>query len=101
MLLIAGPIASRIQAIQAAAQCLDFCASVGVFARLATCKDFMSKTDRAHIEGIVVAKSIDGEIVGRILRMWWFPKLGGTLLGVLMIRESYYVEFYIWHSLFS
>ena len=24
----------------------------------------MSKTDRAHIEGIVVAKSIDGEIVG-------------------------------------
>ncbi|CAE7466018.1 unnamed protein product [Symbiodinium natans] len=43
MLLIAGPIASRIQAIQ----------------------DFMSKTDRAHIEGIVVAKSIDGEIVGK------------------------------------
>ena len=27
----------------------------------------MSKTDRAHIEGIVVAKSIDGEIVGSIL----------------------------------
>ena len=24
----------------------------------------MSKTDRAHIQGIVVAKSIDGEIVG-------------------------------------
>jgi len=43
MLLIAGPIISRIQAIQ----------------------DFMSKTDRAHIEGIVVAKSIDGEIVGK------------------------------------
>ena len=25
----------------------------------------MSKTDRAHMEGIVVAKSVDGEIVGK------------------------------------
>eukprot|EP00435_Cladocopium_sp_Y103_P062946 s890_g24.t1 len=43
MLLVAGPITSRIQAIQ----------------------EFMSKTDRAHMEGIVVAKSVDGEIVGK------------------------------------
>lgn len=28
-------------------------------------QDFMSKTDRAHMEGIVVAKSVDGEIVGK------------------------------------
>ena len=28
-------------------------------------QDFMLKTDRAHMEGIVVAKSVDGEIVGK------------------------------------
>ncbi|CAK9062778.1 Protein BTR1 (Binding to ToMV RNA 1) [Durusdinium trenchii] len=43
MLLVAGSISSRIQAVQ----------------------EFMSKTDRAHMEGIAVAKSVDGEVVGK------------------------------------
>lgn len=29
----------------------------------------MSKTDRAHMEGIAVAKSVDGEVVGRDAEM--------------------------------
>ena len=29
------------------------------------CQEFMSKTDRAHMEGIALAKSLDGEVVGK------------------------------------
>lgn len=43
VVLIAGPVSSRIQAVQ----------------------HFMARTDRAHIEGVVVAKSLDGEVVGK------------------------------------
>eukprot|EP00930_Biecheleria_cincta_P062935 TRINITY_DN48398_c0_g1_i1.p1 TRINITY_DN48398_c0_g1~~TRINITY_DN48398_c0_g1_i1.p1 ORF type:complete len:711 (+),score=157.14 TRINITY_DN48398_c0_g1_i1:79-2211(+) len=43
VVLIAGPVSSRIQAVQ----------------------NFMARTDRAHIEGLVVAKSLDGEVVGK------------------------------------
>ena len=32
---------------------------------------------------------------------WGFPKLGGCLVGVLIIRESYYLEDYISGHLFS
>lgn len=43
VVLIAGTISGRVQAAQ----------------------DFLTRTDKAHIDGIVVAKSVDGEIVGK------------------------------------
>ena len=87
LLLVAGPVTSRIQAVQAGYEECEiamlqthresrplrlqsFAApeiwSLGRLLRLFGLRqDFMSKTDRAHMEGIAVAKSIDGEIVGQ------------------------------------